>query len=307
MARNDSVIVELFHGQLKSTVVCPTCHYKSITFDPFASLNLPLPDPLRYTRVVYLWPWLPRSDGEIGPIRMELSVPAEFFVQDLVNGLQQQRAPHSGCEYYLTDVYNHSINRPWHPRHVIRDPHGPSVFAYELPPGDLIPVRFRQPSSNTSGWVGIPFYISVTRRDQIMDEEFLIQAVSSRLRAIGIRSLDPNDMIQTNVNSLPGLNDAKAGDDLFPGPSSRIHQIADDDHQSTSGHGLNKSGQLSNGDECPVGRFLVGRVSLFDGINRNLTHASETLSSLEPGTLIKTLFFHCLLCILDLFFVFLVG
>lgn len=41
--RNDSAIVDLFHGQLKSTVTCPTCSQVSVTFDPFLFLSLPLP------------------------------------------------------------------------------------------------------------------------------------------------------------------------------------------------------------------------------------------------------------------------
>lgn len=32
--RNDSVIVDLFQGQLMSTLVCPDCHKESITMDP---------------------------------------------------------------------------------------------------------------------------------------------------------------------------------------------------------------------------------------------------------------------------------
>ena len=41
--RNDSVILDLFHGLLKSTVVCPECPKVSVTFDPFCHLSLPLP------------------------------------------------------------------------------------------------------------------------------------------------------------------------------------------------------------------------------------------------------------------------
>jgi ubiquitin C-terminal hydrolase len=41
--RNDSVILDLFHGLLKSTVVCPECPKISVTFDPFCYLSLPLP------------------------------------------------------------------------------------------------------------------------------------------------------------------------------------------------------------------------------------------------------------------------
>ena len=41
--RNDSVIVDIFHGLLKSTLVCPECELVSVTFDPFCYLSLPLP------------------------------------------------------------------------------------------------------------------------------------------------------------------------------------------------------------------------------------------------------------------------
>jgi ubiquitin carboxyl-terminal hydrolase 4/11/15 len=41
--RNDSVIIDTFHGLLKSTLVCPDCELVSVTFDPFCYLSLPLP------------------------------------------------------------------------------------------------------------------------------------------------------------------------------------------------------------------------------------------------------------------------
>ena len=43
LRRNDSVIVDIFHGLLKSTLVCPECSKVSVTFDPFCYLSLPLP------------------------------------------------------------------------------------------------------------------------------------------------------------------------------------------------------------------------------------------------------------------------
>ncbi|CAB3405922.1 unnamed protein product [Caenorhabditis bovis] len=42
--RNDSIIVDTLHGQLKSTLVCPVCAKISIKFDPFGYLSLPLPE-----------------------------------------------------------------------------------------------------------------------------------------------------------------------------------------------------------------------------------------------------------------------
>jgi ubiquitin C-terminal hydrolase len=41
--RNDSVILDIFHGLLKSTLVCPECSKVSVTFDPMCYLCLPLP------------------------------------------------------------------------------------------------------------------------------------------------------------------------------------------------------------------------------------------------------------------------
>jgi len=41
--RNESVVTDLFHGQLKSTVSCSKCDRISITFDPMMTMLLPIP------------------------------------------------------------------------------------------------------------------------------------------------------------------------------------------------------------------------------------------------------------------------
>lgn len=43
LLRNKSIIVDLFHGQLKSAVRCRACNMESVRFDPFNYLTLPLP------------------------------------------------------------------------------------------------------------------------------------------------------------------------------------------------------------------------------------------------------------------------
>lgn len=52
--RNDSIIVDIFHGLFKSTLVCPVCAKVSVTFDPFCYLTLPLPMKKERTLEVYL-------------------------------------------------------------------------------------------------------------------------------------------------------------------------------------------------------------------------------------------------------------
>lgn len=45
LLRNNSIIVEWFQGQLKSTVLCPACKKVSLTFEPFMTLSLPVKFP----------------------------------------------------------------------------------------------------------------------------------------------------------------------------------------------------------------------------------------------------------------------
>jgi ubiquitin carboxyl-terminal hydrolase 4/11/15 len=72
LLRNDSIVVDIFHGQYKSVVTCPNeqCGRVSITFDPFMSLTTPLPNSKSRELVVTLIP----ADGSITPIRFSLSV-----------------------------------------------------------------------------------------------------------------------------------------------------------------------------------------------------------------------------------------
>lgn len=41
--RNQSIVIDLFYGQLKSKVSCLSCGHDSVRFDPFSLLSLPLP------------------------------------------------------------------------------------------------------------------------------------------------------------------------------------------------------------------------------------------------------------------------
>lgn len=62
--RNDSVIVDTFHGLFKSTLVCPDCGNVSVTFDPFCYLSVPLPVCSRRVLEVFFVPMDPRRKPE---------------------------------------------------------------------------------------------------------------------------------------------------------------------------------------------------------------------------------------------------
>ena len=50
---NDSIIIDLFHGQLKVKISCPKCNWNHISYPPFLHLNLPLPNKDEMTKSTF--------------------------------------------------------------------------------------------------------------------------------------------------------------------------------------------------------------------------------------------------------------
>lgn len=81
LKRNKSLIVDLFQGQLKSTVTCSVCHHKSVKFDPFMFLSLPLPNgstkPIEAIVVRY------KGSAKKIPVRYAVNAPRYGSVDDV--------------------------------------------------------------------------------------------------------------------------------------------------------------------------------------------------------------------------------
>ncbi|VDK35964.1 unnamed protein product [Taenia asiatica] len=91
--RNDSIIVDLFYGLLKSTVTCPGCNLVSVTFDPFNSLSLPL---INDCVDVTLWP----------DKKYRLPVLPSCRAKDILTSLERRLPLQDGYEYVATTVCN---------------------------------------------------------------------------------------------------------------------------------------------------------------------------------------------------------
>lgn len=83
--RNDSIVVDLFQGQYKSKLVCPTCSKVSITFDPFLYLSLPLPKDNCVVPIFYFF-----KDPRRKPCRYLLKVPVDASFGDVKSKLAQK-------------------------------------------------------------------------------------------------------------------------------------------------------------------------------------------------------------------------
>uniref|UniRef100_A0A8C4XXS7 Ubiquitin carboxyl-terminal hydrolase n=1 Tax=Gopherus evgoodei TaxID=1825980 RepID=A0A8C4XXS7_9SAUR len=106
LKRNDSIIVDIFHGLFKSTLVCPKCAKISVTFDPFCYLTLPLPMKKERTLEVYLV----RMDPLTKPMQYKVVVPKIGNILDLCTALSALSGV-AADKMIVTDIYNHRFHR----------------------------------------------------------------------------------------------------------------------------------------------------------------------------------------------------
>lgn len=101
--RNDSIILDLFVGLFKSTLICPDCKHVSITFDPFNDLSLPIPVETTWKKQLYV---LPLNDS---PHTLELELRDDSKYQDLkaevAKYLKTNVENIVGFEFYSSSIY----------------------------------------------------------------------------------------------------------------------------------------------------------------------------------------------------------
>lgn len=86
-SRNDSVIVDLFQGQLKSKLTCPVCNKISIKYDPFMNLSVPLPKEHKLITVTIFF-----KDCKRVPLKIVAKVTLEATVEQLTAAVQRVTA-----------------------------------------------------------------------------------------------------------------------------------------------------------------------------------------------------------------------
>jgi len=162
--RNDSVILDIFHGLLKSTLVCPTCNKLSVKFDPMCYLSLPLPVKKERKIELFYVSMCPRV-----AVQYKVTCPKEGTIGDMLEALSK----HVGIpanQLVATDVYNHRFHKVYQASESVSSIlEKDDIFVYEVSdPEDksqvVVPVylRSRKLSSgfSPSSLFGQPFLLS---------------------------------------------------------------------------------------------------------------------------------------------------
>lgn len=108
--RNDSVIVDTFHGMLKSSLLCPECQKVSVKFDPFCNLSVPLIVKADRQMKVFFVP----RDSNQKICQYQLTVPKSGTISNLICALSALTdiAPE---KMVAVDLYNHRFRQVFTP------------------------------------------------------------------------------------------------------------------------------------------------------------------------------------------------
>uniref|UniRef100_G3N760 Ubiquitin carboxyl-terminal hydrolase n=1 Tax=Gasterosteus aculeatus aculeatus TaxID=481459 RepID=G3N760_GASAC len=203
--RNDSIIVDIFHGLFKSTLVCPECSMVSVTFDPFCYLTLPLPMKKDRTMEVFLV----RSDPQSRPTQYRVVVPKLGTVTDLCTALSKLCGfPQENM--VVADVYNHRFHK------VYRRDDGlnqimekDDIFVYEVQEENSermnLPVYFRERHSKHAGsssstmLFGQPLLVTVPRLNLTAD--ILYDKILERIGRYVKQSQNPNSQSMATASA----------------------------------------------------------------------------------------------------------
>lgn len=127
LMRNNSIIVDIFHGLLKSTLVCPDCQKLSVTFDPFCYLSLPLPFKEMPFELV-----LVMADPFKKPLKMKVSVTKTSTVQDICTAISRL-VNVAADRLVVAEVHSHRFLRILQNCDQVETLDRMDIFVYEAP------------------------------------------------------------------------------------------------------------------------------------------------------------------------------
>jgi ubiquitin carboxyl-terminal hydrolase 4/11/15 len=104
-ARNDSVVMDLFNGFYKNTMVCPVCDKVSITFDPYSLLTLQLPIEHSWQGLITFFPLYGN------PVHVEIDMDKHSTVRAMKEFVASRIPGTSAKRMMMAEVFGHKFFR----------------------------------------------------------------------------------------------------------------------------------------------------------------------------------------------------
>jgi ubiquitin carboxyl-terminal hydrolase 4/11/15 len=183
LLRNQSVIVDLCQGQLKSTIVCPSCNFVSVTFDPFMYLSVPLPSFTTKKLSVMLF----YQQGSTPPTKFCVSVPLGKTLEDVSDELSKM----AGIRYeniVLSENWKNMVYR------VLSNKQSVDVFRKD----DMI-YAYEQDEQLLSGSEKEWIYIQASHRIRVSSSQKLSETCISSPLLLALNPKQSNKVIRESL------------------------------------------------------------------------------------------------------------
>lgn len=187
LLRNQSVIVDMMQGQLKSTLCCPKCNNISVTYDPYMMLSLPIPQNEIESNLYYFMFY----DSNICPLKSKYYLKKSSNIMDLRIQISQQMEV-DPWSFILCMIENKTLDRMYCRNRTIGElaEDDGCLFAFQINPtlfeSQRNPVAYKQlnnlieqsdtavdmsndddfNNSITSDWVKVPIKITMMEKDR---------------------------------------------------------------------------------------------------------------------------------------------
>ncbi|XP_046979817.1 ubiquitin carboxyl-terminal hydrolase 32 [Schistocerca americana] len=228
--RNKSIIVDLFHGQLKSKVTCKVCGHESVRFDPFNYLSLPLPmESYIHVQVIVM-----RLDGSV-PVKYGL----RLNMDEKYSSIKAALSPLCGIPAHLlrlAEVTAAQIKTVPPDDQKIKTLVGGCLYAYELPEiGSLFGEEERlsicSQRSNRDGQTFVAIQRSVQPRPPPLGSGGVTSSPVLRASV----ECDPHSL---TCNNRPVVDDGSSSN---PNPNAEQLQAGSSSHRLSGSSGSNGS------------------------------------------------------------------
>ncbi|RKP20018.1 cysteine proteinase, partial [Rozella allomycis CSF55] len=222
--RNDSIIVDLFQGQFKSTLVCPQCGYVSVTFDPFMYLSLPLPSTSQSTiQLTFVF-------KNKTPIKFSVKIPKNSFIQDLKEAISE-KVDLATSKIFVADVYCSKIHSTFEDKRRLHITPNDTIFAYEVDDEEgivQIPIYFKAPKkeySYSEDLFGEPLVISLP---SVISQSKLLNLIKEKVSPFLVAPKGFNIGLKEPYGPCIEIKESEENDLNFSSSHTLILQIKQD-------------------------------------------------------------------------------
>lgn len=210
VTRENSIIVDLFHGQYKSVITCPECSKISITYDPFMYLGLPIPSGHYKIKFKY-FPYINIITPKTYIYEYEVPINDHFTAKDMKTKVLQSRGKGEIVDSYSLEAVAFTKDKSF--KKIVKDEE--LIFNF-FDSGYEIAIYEKYPSDCTEANVDdyVTFYIIPTELVEERSMLFMKKVFQRVLSYPMVVSLNKNSSIKDlyfqvykNLRKVLVLND----------------------------------------------------------------------------------------------------